>query len=619
MSLSARILTGLVLGVATGIFFGEDVAFLHLLGNAFIQLLQMTVLPYVTVSLILGLGRLGFREATSLAWRAGGVLLLLWAITIALVLAMPVAFPDWKAGSFFSTTLVQDPPDFDFVELYIPSNPFHALANNVVPAVVLFSVAIGVALIGVERKTVFIEALSTFSSALTRVTDFVVALTPIGVFAIAASAAGTLSLEEVRRLQVFLATYVSVALLMTFWILPGLVTALTPLRYRDVVGLTKDALVTAFATASLFIVLPVLAERSREMLSRVAPDDEELRSLVDVVVPASFSFPSSAKLLSLSFMLFAAWYSGTSLSTAQYPTLVLTGVVTFFGSLNSALPFMLDLLRIPVDMFQLFVATSVVNARFGTLLAAMHTLALALLGACAMRGLLRVRAGALLRYLVVSAILLVATLGGARLIFARAMAGAEGGEQILARMRPILGEVQATVHRTEVSAPEEDLAKPVLERVRARGTLRVGYREGFMPLSFTNPAGELVGFDIEMAGALARDLGVALELVPLDPTPAVVAAQVNSGYCDVAMPGIAVTAETASALAFSEPYLDLTLAFAVRDHRRDEFNSRAAIQRLEHPRIGVPPVRYYTEMLRRYLPDAELVSVRSPADFTRTW
>ncbi|MFQ5992566.1 MAG: cation:dicarboxylate symporter family transporter, partial [Nitrospiraceae bacterium] len=56
MSLSAKILIGMVLGIIAGIFFGEEVAFLQIIGEGFIQLLQMSVLPFVTLSLIVGLG-----------------------------------------------------------------------------------------------------------------------------------------------------------------------------------------------------------------------------------------------------------------------------------------------------------------------------------------------------------------------------------------------------------------------------------------------------------------------------------------------------------------------------------------------------------------------------------
>ena len=53
-----RVIIGLILGVFTGLFFGEIVAPLKIAGDIYIRLLQMTVLPYVLVSIISGLGRL---------------------------------------------------------------------------------------------------------------------------------------------------------------------------------------------------------------------------------------------------------------------------------------------------------------------------------------------------------------------------------------------------------------------------------------------------------------------------------------------------------------------------------------------------------------------------------
>jgi proton glutamate symport protein len=71
--------------------------------------------------------------------------------------------------------------------------------------------------------------MSTVIDALMRVANFVVKLTPIGVFAITASAAGTMSIDELRRLEVYIWVYVALSLLMSLWVLPGLVVALTPL------------------------------------------------------------------------------------------------------------------------------------------------------------------------------------------------------------------------------------------------------------------------------------------------------------------------------------------------------------------------------------------------------
>jgi len=266
VSLSPKILLALVFGILFGLFVGEIAAPLKVVGDAFIQLLQMTVLPYIMFSLITNLGRLSYQQAKTLAVKVGSLLLLLWGIALILVFTIPLAFPSWGSASFFSTTLVQGIQDVDFLELYIPANPFYSLANNIVPAVVLFSVLVGVALIGIEAKDALIDNLTVLVSALSRVTHFVIRLTPIGIFAIAASTAGTMSIEEFGRLQVFLVTYVMASLLVTFWILPGLVTALTPLTYREVVGLTKAALLTAFATGTLFVVLPILTEKSQELL-----------------------------------------------------------------------------------------------------------------------------------------------------------------------------------------------------------------------------------------------------------------------------------------------------------------------------------------------------------------
>ena len=96
-------------------------------------------------------------------------------------------------------------------------------------------------------------------------------------------------------------------------------------------------------------------------------------------MPASFNFPHTGKLLSLSFILFAGWFADAPVPLSGYPQLALAGLVTFFGSLTAAVPFLLDLFRIPADTFQLFLATGVINSRVGSLVAAVHTLTVALL------------------------------------------------------------------------------------------------------------------------------------------------------------------------------------------------------------------------------------------------
>ena len=90
----------------------------------------------------------------------------------------------------------------------MPANPFNALANNIVPAVVLFSIVLGSALVGVKDRERLLDVLHVAKDAIARATRLVTRLTPYGLFAIAANAAGTLDLEQLGRLQIYLITYV---------------------------------------------------------------------------------------------------------------------------------------------------------------------------------------------------------------------------------------------------------------------------------------------------------------------------------------------------------------------------------------------------------------------------
>jgi ABC-type amino acid transport substrate-binding protein len=71
-------------------------------------------------------------------------------------------------------------------------------------------------------------------------------------------------------------------------------------------------------------------------------------------------------------------------------------------------------------------------------------------------------------------------------------------------------------------------------------------------------------------------------------------------------------------MTFSAPYLKQTVAFIVKDHRREDFSSREAVRRLTALRIGVPNLPYYIDKVHRYLPHAELVVLKSVQEFFDT-
>jgi len=609
LSTSQQLFLGLVAGTLLGLFLGELAGFLDIVAQGYIQLLQMTVLPYVVISLITGLGSLTYSEARLLFTKVGALLLMLWSLAFVILFLMPLAFPVWESASFFSSAMLETPEEFDFLGLYIPANPFHSMANNMVPAVVLFSVATGIALIGVKKKERLIDALAALNSALAGITHFVVRLAPIGIFAIAANMAGTMSFEELGRLQVFFVTYILIAILVTFWLLPGLVSVFTPIGYREMLDLTKDALVTAFMTGNLFIVLPILTDASKELLRRHQLATEETDSHPEVIIPVSFNFPHTGKVLTLGFILFAAWFSEVMIPLADYPKFALTGLVSFFGSVTVAVPFLLDMFRIPADMFELFLATGILNARFGTLIAAMHTLTLALLGSAAVLGTFRLDTKKLLRYGVISVALTAMTIAGARLVFEYTLENEYRKDKVLAEMTLLRKSTEAKVFRETPSdlLPNPEPGKTRLEQIQERGFLRVGFMYDSLPYAYFNAADDLVGFDVDMAHQLAREMDISLEFVPIERDR--LTDRLDGTYCDVIMSGIVMTTDRAADLALSASYLDETLAFIVRDHRRAEFSAWEEIQKMKPLKLGVPSLPYLLTIVRDELPNAELIPI----------
>ena len=615
LSLSSQIMIGMGLGFGVGIFFGEYCAFLQIVGMAFIKLLQITILPYIIVSMIVGIGGLTVNQAKLMAKKAGFLMLLFWGIAFVMVLLLPLSFPKWESAAFFSSAIVESPQEVNFLNLYIPSNPFYSLANNVIPAVVLFSILMGIALMGMEKKATLLETLDTAAQALIRMTNHIVKLTPLGVFAITAAAAGTMTIEEFGRLQVYFVSFIVAAILMTFWILPMLATSVTPFKYRDIIGMTRDALVTAFTTGSLFVVLTVLTEGCKQLFETYDLKKDKTDAYVDVIVPIVFNFPSTGKLLMLLFILFAAWFSGSTFLLMQYPTFVFAGLLSFFGGVDVAMPFMLDLMRIPSDMYQLYLVTGIINSRFAILLAAMNLVIFTLLATASLTGVIAINKKKLTNYVVITLLLTAGLIGATRVYFSLAVKNVYTKDKVIANMQSHVFPVPRKVHKTvrETLKPV-DFGKPTLQRIRETGVLRVGYHRDHLPFSYFSESGELIGFDIDMAQLLAREMNVKLEFFPFEFDT--MAAQLDARQFDLIMAGVAVTTPRLEKMSFSVPYMEATMAFIVPDHRRNEFAGSQAVKSISGLKIGIPYMAdYLFDKVKSYLSQAEIIPLKSPREF----
>ena len=572
LSLSTRIIIGMALGILCGLFWGTRVAWLGPIGIGYILLLQMTILPYIIASLTVGIGSLTYEQARQVAVKVGLITLIIWGLGFALFFTLPLVFPNLETAAFFSDVTLSPPREIDYFDLYIPSNPFHSMAANSIPAVVLFCLAIGVALIGIKDKTKLLDPLKVVATALSKITNAIVALMPYGVFAITAASAGTLSIEEFSRLQVFVWIHIVAALLLSFLILPLLVTSFTSFTYREVVAVSKNGLVAAFVTGNLFVVLPVLTEDAKELFRKKGQYHNRTGEYVDIVVPVCFNFPNLGKLSNILFVLFAIWFTGDSLKMGDYPFLLFGGILTMFGSINVAVPFLLNGVRVPADLFQLFIISGIISSKFSTLLAAMNLLVVTLGSTALLTGIGKINWKRLGGSALIIVIIVAATLVSTHKLLQHLVNTDYTMDEVLLNMQMAntnnVSNIPEVIDKEDIS--NHDPNASVAEIIK-RGVLRVGFVDNNLPFAYHNNTNKLVGFDIEMVQRLAAELDVKLKLTAFEKSELFEA--VNLGQVDICVSGLYITTPSLSRVLFTEPLFDLTMGMVVRDYRKEEFAS----------------------------------------------
>ena len=171
---------------------------------------------------------------------------------------------------------------------------------------------------------------------------------------------------------------------------------------------------------------------------------------------------------------------------------------------------------------------------------------MALLGTWALAGGWHVNARRVGRYVAITAVLGVFTVVGVQALLGRTLSNEYDRDKVIAAMQLLVTREPAVEYRRSADVPADTSTAPALERIRQRGTVRVGYLPDSLPFVYENAAGRLVGFDVEMAHELAAELAVKLELVPVERERLV--ERLASGYCDVVMSGLAVTPARAAEL-----------------------------------------------------------------------
>ncbi len=560
-SLSSKILIGLLSGIFLGLFFGEYLSGLSILGDAFIGLLQMTVLPYIMLSLMVNIGRLSIDKGMKMIKNGAVVLALLLLSGIVLVLLLPLVFPEWVSASFYAESYTSLPKDIDFLKLFIPSNPFAALSDNTVPSVVLFSILVGMGLIHVPGKERLLDGLDTLAKALNNVNKMIVKLTPYGVFAIAASTAGTMTMGDIGKLQAFVIVYTAAAILLSLIFLPLIISAVTPFKYKDIFRVTQDTLITIFAMGKIIVVLPQLIENIQQLYKDYDLETEDRLQSVEVLFPLAYPFPNLGTLVVFIFVPFAGWFVGNEIGLSEYPAFVGSLLMSSFVSPVSGIPFMLDIMHIPGDIFNLFVVSSVYIDRVRVVLGTMHLIAFVLITGAMTYGLFKIR----VRKLTTA---IVSTILGAALLFIPisyyldyAFEGAYTKDRLIVDMDLLSYDVKSVLlEHPKPIYPRLRNGQSRLDRIKKRKKIRIGFYESSMPFAYFNIKGDIVGFDMDLANKLALDLGVSIEFIDISSQKKSADELLKRDYIDIIMSGTALTSSYAENHIVTNSYLDINLA-----------------------------------------------------------
>ena len=334
-----RIGAAFVLGSIVGLVVGEPATVLQPLGDLFVRLLSMIVIPIIVFTLIMGV-----RQVTpETLGRIGGQVVALYAVTstIAVFIGLAIAnLIDPGVGLQLTQGEVNTEEAPDIVEVFlgiVPENPIGAMAAGDVLPTIFFALVFGLALT-ILRETAesdevqagvrsIFNIVEAGAEAMFKIVWGVMEYGVIGVFALMASVFGQTGPEAlVSFALLILAVAIAVTIHIVVVYLGGIIVGLTRQSPIAFLSGSKEAMVTALSIRSSSGTLPVTMSNA----------DENLRIKEGVY---GFSLPLGATInMDGTAMyqgvaaIFAANLAGVSLSIGEQVTVVAIAVLASIGS-----------------------------------------------------------------------------------------------------------------------------------------------------------------------------------------------------------------------------------------------------------------------------------------------
>jgi len=346
-SLNVQILIGAIVGIVVGLYFhGLDAESAlvkgglytsGLVGTLFIDLLKLILIPLVFCSITVGIANLRKHQQMHRVW-VTTLLFFVSSMAIAMVLGMSASLY-FKPGSGLHLAMFSDAmqnfeakqlPLQEFIAQFLHGlflNPFAALSQGNVLAVVIFALILGITMVmGGERYKNTLSLLQEGLEITMSIIGWVMRLAPLGIAALLIKLVAVQNVAMLGTLAKFVAVIIGTLLVHGVVILPlilYLFTEKSPLWFWR--G-AREALVTAFATSSSSATLPVTLRCVTQHL-QVRPE------IAGFVVPlgATVNMDGTA-LYEAAAALFIANLVGVELSFVQQLIVFFTAMMAAIGA-----------------------------------------------------------------------------------------------------------------------------------------------------------------------------------------------------------------------------------------------------------------------------------------------
>ncbi len=606
LSLALQMAIATVFGIFVGLFLGDICGIFAPLASAYIMILKVTTIPYLICAVIHGIGKLASGAAKSILQKGAIFIGSTWLINLIMIYLAVFLFPK-STGLPVSSYSATPPTVPNFAELLIPENIFYALSNNIVPAIVVFGLVLGIALMHLREKQALMSLLETMVDALTRITTWISRITPIGTFLIIAQQTGTIQLTTLKQVSTYLILYIFAILLVVFWIFPRITSMLTHISATRWIKDLTPILILAYTTNVVIVTLPFIIELVKRETENFYHKDGRIKDQIQGIVTVTFNMPLGSLFLSV-FVFFVAAFYQTPLSLVSQAQLFLTNFLTSLGAVGpgswiNSLNFILDSLGLPLDALDLYLATFPFTAGFQSMISVMEIASLALLIALACHNLLTFRWHKIAKSVVITAAPIFLLVFGLKIF--NPFPAIYNPNRSICDVN-VSSDIQVTTYYDGDDLPAAR-SGDVFDRVLHSKTLRVGYNIHDIPFCFYNSYNHIVGYDIAFAYALAHDLGCNLELVPLDYGK--IAGELDEGLYDIGMAAISVTESRLKSICFSHPYIDSRLVFVTKKKMSKILTSVGALLKQKQVPIVVLKGSSYEDLARSLFPKNRIVTI----------